>query len=1133
MINVGDLIAIFKIQDEASGVANNIANTVLPRLDKASELSAYKLTLLGRGFREAGALATALFTVPILGAAKAVIEFGGQFEATTTKLVSLAGVSQDELEGVRQHILALAPTVGIGPNALAEAMVKVSSTTSDTKVALEILDIAAKGSAVGMGEAVSVAGALTAIINSYGKENITAARAGDILTKAVRDGGAEAKELAPTLANVVPWAAKLGVSFEEVAANIATVTKLGVPTSEAVTELASVFAALTRETKRGTEALQSVGSSYADLRAEIREKGLAATLQDLKEKFEGNDKGLFAVVGRLEALKNIMATTGQQSALYRSEVERMTDSVGELDSAFKQVGPTQAQQWAQLKAGIEAVWIELSTSLFPIFKDFIAFTRDEIIPKFKELVDWFNSLPKPVREAAVLMAGFFGIFLPATLLTLGQFAMAIGNISRAVTGLNFALSGGALSRFISAVAAASPLLLGIASVIGLVGAIWWKVSEGEEEAAKKTEELRKQAELASPQFGLIATRVSDIDISLQGLKTTASSMSFNDLKNGVQATLPPMQAVISHIATLKTKTDEQTKADKTLLEQVNALTSAQKEKIDSLEKIGYNTSQVSKETKIAADVIGLYEKQIRNAAEAEKTRIKQEDQDLDISRNNWKDTIAAQERAQKVAEEIMDKFFKDLENSQDIEIQVQEDSWNDTLAAQKEAYARGLKATQEYLDDLDKIKKQDARNSKAFANDLVTAISGSHVADGLGSAVGKYIGSTIATHTTSAFLDAFAPGIGTLLGPLLSKGFSAVGNFIYAGLFQNKSSDLIKQFLESMGGVDKLRKDLTTALGGVTAGALLDQLFTSGRRNEPSVTQEKIDAITGSLEKAKKAAEDAQAAIDKQLGDENETRQKLQAAIEKYKFTIDELGPVWQKQAFHDKIQGLLEDYTLLVGSGIDVKTVIEHMGGAIQEFYLLAVKTGTEVPEQMRPLIQKMIDMGELVDDNGEKVTDMSKINFSMTMTEGFQGIIDKIQELIDKITGDLSDSLNNIPKPPPVHIPVVIDWPEQPPTGVGQPPAEGQGPNNPNPWGVDPGNPDLTKAASGYSGWINGPTPFLVGEGGEPEFVSITPRSKMGEAPNEHNEGFNHTLAELKAMNKKLDQIPFAMRDAVRLRT
>jgi hypothetical protein len=34
---------------------------------------------------------------------------------------------------------------------------------------------------------------------------------------------------------------------------------------------------------------------------------------------------------------------------------------------------------------------------------------------------------------------------------------------------------------------------------------------------------------------------------------------------------------------------------------------------------------------------------------------------------------------------------------------------------------------------------------------------------------------------------------------------------------------------------------------------------------------------------------------------------------------------------------------------------------------------------------------------------------------------------------------------------------------------------------------------ANEGYQGWVNGPQQFTVGDGGELEYVTITPRSKM----------------------------------------
>jgi len=483
MISVGDLLAVLRLRDEMSPALNQAAQNVT-QFGGGTSTAAYQLTLLGRGFREAGVLMSSAFTVPIVAATAATFKFGGEFEAATTRLVSLAGVSKEELGGVRDRILELGPATGIGPNALAEAMYKVSSTTRDTSVGLEILEVAAMGSAAGMGDAKDVAGALTAVINSYGSSNIDAAKAGDILTRAVRDGGAEAKELAPTLANVVPFAAQLGISFEEVAANIATVTKVGVPASEAVTSLASVFAALARETKRGEDALKTVNMSYAQLRAEIKEKGLAATLLELKDAFKGQEHNLIDVVGRLEALKNILSVTGAQAKTYTEEVQRMASATGELRTAFEQITPTQEFMWNQLKAGIEGTFISLSVSLMPVFKKTLELLNG-FIPIINSVVKSFGELSSTTQ---LVVIAFFAL-LAATgplLIAFGSLLQAFGNIARGfpiVIGLWQAFTNSVAMNTIgvwalnAASTTAGTVLLGLAHVLGFLIAVWagWKI----------------------------------------------------------------------------------------------------------------------------------------------------------------------------------------------------------------------------------------------------------------------------------------------------------------------------------------------------------------------------------------------------------------------------------------------------------------------------------------------------------------------------------------------------------------------------------------------------------------------------------------------------------------------------------
>lgn len=430
-MNVGTLTGRIELENDFS-----------PQLANAVSSTNSQLTALSRSFKDIGSKLSIGVTLPLTAAAAGSLKLAGDFESAMTRLVSTAGVADDEIDDVKKHILDLAPKAGIGPNALADAMLKVSSTVSDTKDALEILDIAAQGTKAGFGETVDVAGALTAVINSYGSANITAARAGDILAQAIKDGGAEANELAPTLANVVPFASQLGVSFEEVAANIATMTKLGVPTAEAVTSLTSVFSSLTKETDQGSAALAGMGMSYGQIREQIREKGLAAALTDLSEKFKGNETVMVDVFGRIEAVKNVMGTAGAQAETYAEVLGNIKTSSDKAKGAMQGMADAmsgkQVQTWKELRAEAEVVAIQLGNALAPALASVLENVRP-MIGIVGDLVKEFTELPQPIQTGAIAVAALAAALGPM-LLVAGSLTSAWVAFTPAMTAAGVAVT---------------------------------------------------------------------------------------------------------------------------------------------------------------------------------------------------------------------------------------------------------------------------------------------------------------------------------------------------------------------------------------------------------------------------------------------------------------------------------------------------------------------------------------------------------------------------------------------------------------------------------------------------------------------------------------------------------------------
>lgn len=424
-LSVGTLSGYLELEDRLS--------PALRLAERNLATTGAKLDDLGGSLRSVGSDLLPL-SAGLLAAGGASSVMAATFDASMTRLVTTAGVADDEIDGVREHILALAPAAGIGPLALADAMMKVSSTVDNTATALSILDIAAQGTKAGFGATIDVAGALTTVINSYGASNITAAHAGDVLAMAIKEGGAEAKELAPTLANVVPFAAQLGISFEEVAANLATLTKLGVPTTEAVTQLTSVFTALSKETKQGTDALASMGMSYAGIREEIREKGLAATLTDLAERFRGNETVMLDVFGRIEAVKNIMGTAGVQAGTYAEVLERVKGSSDNAGGALKKMADAMTgktiQNWNELTATVGVLAIKVGDVLAPALGQMMAMAMP-VLQWVSDAVAWFGKLPTPIQNVGLAIVGLMAIAGPA-LFALGTISSIAGV---AVSGL--------------------------------------------------------------------------------------------------------------------------------------------------------------------------------------------------------------------------------------------------------------------------------------------------------------------------------------------------------------------------------------------------------------------------------------------------------------------------------------------------------------------------------------------------------------------------------------------------------------------------------------------------------------------------------------------------------------------------
>ncbi len=119
--------------------------------------------------------------------------------------------------------------------------------------------------------------------------------------------------------------------------------------------------------------------------------------------------------------------------------------------------------------------------------------------------------------------------------------------------------------------------------------------------------------------------------------------------------------------------------------------------------------------------------------------------------------------------------------------------------------------------------------------------------------------------------------------------------------------------------------------------------------------------------------------------------------MQRYGITWGELGDTAQQSHIDQMAKTLIEDFEVLNLAGADTTLVITKMGDSVEEFVQSALRTGSEVPAAMKPMLEKMIDMGLLTDESGEAFESLEDtgLTFAKTMTQGFDSIAGAINRL------------------------------------------------------------------------------------------------------------------------------------------
>lgn len=452
-LNIGDLL--LTIIADGSGLRKDIerqglaaANAAGPAIGTSLGASiASGLTRGGKAMENIGMTMTRNVTLPVMAAGFAITKVGLDFDTALRRIIALTDVTADQIGFVRDGILELATAVGKSPQELAEAFYFLASGGFNAKESMEILTVAAKAAASGLGETQQVAQVIGASINAFGRDNLTAADATDQLIRAIKDGTAEAPDFAGALGDVVGSAAILGATFSDTAGAMAAMTLKGINADEAATSLNQVFRSLIKTTPQAKRGFASVGLTVEMLRKQLREEGLIGVLKTLEVAFKDNDVAAGQAFGNVRALRGVLALIGTDAERTEALLRDVAGGSSTLGTAFEETnGP--ARKIDKALARIKVALIELSVDVLP----FVVKLFERGAEVIEKVAGYFKGLPQPVRDTSVEIIALTAALGPLLFIG-GKVVKMFGGLVGALTKVTGKIAGAIGRRMMAGIAA--------------------------------------------------------------------------------------------------------------------------------------------------------------------------------------------------------------------------------------------------------------------------------------------------------------------------------------------------------------------------------------------------------------------------------------------------------------------------------------------------------------------------------------------------------------------------------------------------------------------------------------------------------------------------------------------------------
>lgn len=447
MVNVGKAVGYLDLDIDGFKKGLKTAKSDFAIFNDQTATTNQKLQGLSSGLTSVGGTMTKYVSTPLGVAGGLALKFATDFQSGMAKVSTIADTSVVSIKGLSKGVLDISNKVNISSTELSEALYQTISATGDTANALGYVEQASKLAKGGFTTVTQAVDGATSVLNAYGLsgiENFT--KVSDVMVQTQNIGKTTVDQLAGSLYNVIPTAAALGVSFEQVGASLAAITAQGTPTATATTQLRQLFIELSKDGNKASDTFKQMsGQTFKDF---IASGGtVSGALEIMQKAAQRNNVSLSDMFGSVEAGNAALQLTGVGAEKFDTALKGMEESAGATDEAFKKMMDTAGEKLGGTKISFINMLTELGDSALPL----IGIIADALTNLFNAI----SALPDPIQAVIGVLGGLLIIAGPL-LLIIGQIAGAILKISELgitwtaiTTALNTAL--GALGSVLTTV----------------------------------------------------------------------------------------------------------------------------------------------------------------------------------------------------------------------------------------------------------------------------------------------------------------------------------------------------------------------------------------------------------------------------------------------------------------------------------------------------------------------------------------------------------------------------------------------------------------------------------------------------------------------------------------------------------